>query len=1208
MILQQPPEPARDIVFLLGPAGSGKTARAIEHLRECEARGESALYLVPEQSTYLADRQILEPPGPEAICRVRVVSFRRLCMLLEDPVPGMRQRTLDRSGRRILLRALFARLDPDVRRPFEAVADRPGFVESLVRVLGEIRAESGSDAAAWFEAIGDSVDLSGDLRAKLATLAALRRAYDEALVSRGLRDPELLMLETPARIASHPEMFRGKSVIVDGFLSFTRLETEILAAIGRAGAQLTIMICIDPALARLVPEIAPMPPRCRIEEWPIGMAGKVDRPAFLATLRTLAEVRARMHAAGLATRFETIAEAPRRFRSAGLAQLEAQVLRRPSFGTGPAHPADPPTPAIELLAARDPAHEVEIWARRIDRWIRVEEEPVRPGEIAIIVRDTDAYRAIVEETFARYHIPVFVDRHWDISSRPIVRTILDALDVINAGWPRESVIAFLRSPLLGSRAAEVDLLENLSLEGGYDFEQWIGGEWQPLRRPPRTRYVRGSRDSDEERAEDGDSAEAGTAEYGTEDGAADGATEAETDEDATSDPILDAFIDQREQIRVRISNRLRREYLEPLRDLGERLLRPGIDGDTAVAELRAWIATSGISTREIPEEIGASDHRREVEAVEHVLDQIAAETAGSELPAEALARLLAAGLDSLELGRTPTRLDAVTLAEVQRSRLGEVRRAIVGGFSASDFPRAVASERFFNDRERAELARLGLDLGPPDPLRQEAEAYFLYIALTRASERLVLTRPTADIEGASLDPSPFLEEIRSAVPGLREVPPPIEEDPADLRDAQTAEELAARVGAYIAARLDRRVSGRGAAPEPARAEEEDRRILTVYNQLVLPAEGLEVETPRFVREASRLWGYDNRASLPPEIVRFAIGERRLTASVTHLESFARCPYQHFARSVLKLKRRPEAEVTPIEGGLLTHKALEILLEQGAPPADRSLIRQRLEQVFDTIRDEPDFRAYHVTPGGLLRWQTARGQLARFVEIEARRIGASQFRPHEFEKAFGAAGIDPLRIPLPGDGELLLRGRIDRIDTYGDAPTVEALVIDYKSGSISNKGRPADVMRGSDLQLATYLLVVREVFGMRPFGALYAPVLPRPTGDPSSDPQNPLDIRLSGLAPTTEWDRIGGHLKLIRGSRPAIRTAADLEDLLRSAREILTLYAEAILEGRIDIAPAMTNRKTPCDSCEFASLCRVSEVYNPTRATPLEGFSPAGGSS
>jgi len=49
----------REIAFLLGPAGSGKTRCCLERLIGSEVAGQPALYLVPEQSTYLADRQLL---------------------------------------------------------------------------------------------------------------------------------------------------------------------------------------------------------------------------------------------------------------------------------------------------------------------------------------------------------------------------------------------------------------------------------------------------------------------------------------------------------------------------------------------------------------------------------------------------------------------------------------------------------------------------------------------------------------------------------------------------------------------------------------------------------------------------------------------------------------------------------------------------------------------------------------------------------------------------------------------------------------------------------------------------------------------------------------------------------------------------------------------------------------------------------------------
>ena len=170
------------------------------------------------------------------------------------------------------------------------------------------------------------------------------------------------------------------------------------------------------------------------------------------------------------------------------------------------------------------------------------------------------------------------------------------------------------------------------------------------------------------------------------------------------------------------------------------------------------------------------------------------------------------------------------------------------------------------------------------------------------------------------------------------------------------------------------------------------------------------------------------------------------------------------------------------------------------------------------------------------------------------------------------------------------------------------MIDYKSGSITNKGRPIDVENGTDLQLAVYLLVVEEVLGMTPFGALYAPVLPRPATKASRDGSNPLDIRLTGLVPIEEWARVGGDLKLIRKPDSALRTRGELTELLGRARETLALYAGAILDGRIDVAPAEIAHKTPCDSCEFRSLCRVDEMYNPSRTGPKEGLAPEGASS
>lgn len=1153
-------------VFLLGPAGSGKTRRCIDSVLTSERAGETAYYLVPEQSTYLADRQLLEPPGPKAIRHARVVSFRRLAFLLEKQAPNGAIRTLDQAGRRIILRALFSELPDELRTPFDRVFDRPGFLEGLIATVRELRFEIGPATRGGLDHLDGSDKLPDELQVKLRMLARLIRAYEETLAARGLRDPDLVLFDAPSRIREEPEMFRGVPVMVDGFLSFTGLETEILLALVQVGANLTVSLCLDRDVAGVVDELMPSPPDFRIREWPTGMLRRIGKPVFLAPLRTFAELRARIHAAGMATRTDFV-EAPKkgsRFHSTDLEGIEDRLLC-----TG--EPRVTKAEDVRLIAARDPSHEVEVWARQIDRWIRLDEDPVRPGEIAIILRDLEMYRPLVVETFARFNIPVFIDRYWDITARPFVRTILDAVEVLRTGWQRETVLAFLRSPLLGVRGGEIDLVENLSLEAGYDYEQWIGDPWLPLRRPARTRYVKNENEEIEEK---------------------------ERSIDSTENRI--------EKVRVGIANRVRATQLEPLANLWSKWRSDRLTGAEAVDALREWITVSRLRERtKATRDVSEADAIRECEAAEGVLEQIASEVKSEPLTLDGFARILFAGLGSLKLGRTPTGLDCVNLVEIQRSRLGEVRRAIVGGLSARDFPRTISSGRFFNEQEREKLAALGLDLGTPDLIRQEEEAYFLYIALTRASDRLLLTRPATDLEGSSLEPSPFVREIRRAYTDLVEESPENEMDPADLQDIQTAEELAARVGAYVASRLDRRLAGRPHDPSPAESEPSDRRILTAYNEL-LEADAATAQGHVFLDQSSRLWGYDNRPVLPESVLRAVGRERAIPTSAGRLEAFARCPYQHFARHMLRLERRPQSEVTPLESGLLAHRALEVLYRQGVPPTDRREIDRTLKKVFDHIKNEEELRAYQVDPSGRFRLRSTRGQLARFLELEARRLEKSDFKPDRFEQDFGAGKIRPLRIELPDGGELLLRGRIDRIDTAKVGDSTEALILDYKSSDPYRykRGRPLDVDAGLDLQLAVYLLVAEEILEMKAVGGLYVPVLPRPISKPPKDPENKLEIKMIGLLAEDRLERVTGKLKVIRGARDRenrLKDRDELSALLDRARITLATYGTALRRGCIDIAPVVRGGSSPCDLCDYAAVCRVDEEYNPSRSSPLDGL-------
>lgn len=1177
--------------FLLGAAGTGKTAVCLARLRERESAGQQAFYLVPEQSTYLADREILDPrAGLEAVRHIHVLSFRRLAHFLDEG-PDAQRRLLDPPVRRLIVRNLLQDLERELLVPFRRVLDRPGFTEAVVQALRELRHEGGPTEIAWLDASGRRADLPEDLRRKVMLLSALRTRYEALLRDRGLVDPDLLLADAPSSILAQAERFRGREILVDGYLSFTRLEAEMLVALAVAGAHLTIALCCEPGIAeRAAACPLPSPPGFRLQGWPRSFLAKLDRPVFLGPARTFLELVARFGHAGWRAEIRHLpdsADRPTRFAHPLIRDVERRALQSATRSEEPAPAQGPPAGAgpeareqgIPILVARDPAHEVEIWARAIDRWIRLERGGARPGEIAVVVRDLEPYRPHVEQMFRRFDIPFFLDRHWDLASRPLARTLLSALEVVRSGWVRDTVISFLRAPLAGSRPSEVDLLENLALEAGFDYRQFHARAWEPILRPERVRFVGRSSGKG-----DGDEA---------------GQNEPERDD---RELLRERHERDWEELRADVANRLRATHLLPLRDL-EIALEVSESGGDGVRALRAWMRDAGIQERFLDASAGEeADASREWDSVVGVVDRIGEETASGPLGVDHLVRLLRAGLDSLKLGRTPTGCDQVILAEVQRSRLGAVRYAIVGGLSADQFPRSAATAGLWSAPEREQLGARGLVLGTPEALRQEEEAYFFYIALTRASERLVLTRPASDAEGRSLEPSPYLRDLCRLIPEIREIPPAVDEDPGDLEEVQTPEDLSERVGAYLAARFDRRVSGRTRAAGAGRETlEQDERILRVYNRIVEPP-GIP-RAARILEQASRIWGYDNRPRLPDALLPYLASGRDIVTSTSRVENFARCPYQHFAGTVLRLRPRPEARVSPLEMGSLAHRVLEELFRRGVPTTDLARVERELDDVYASIIEEETFRAFRDDALGAFRLRSSRRQILQYLANEIRRLEGSPFRPHAFELAFGTKDTPAVRIALDDNAGLLLRGRIDRIDVHETEEGREALIIDYKSRGRPDKGGLRALESGLDLQLAVYMLAA-EVLGYIPVAALYMPVLHTPAKE---EKRSGTDFKARGLFAEDRLAWISGGTDSIvhapRGSRIADR--AGIRIALEKARSILTIYGNAMKRGRIDIAPVGRGTSSPCGTCDFHGLCRIDPAYNRARTDPREGFERSG---
>ncbi len=70
-------------------------------------------------------------------------------------------------------------------------------------------------------------------------------------------------------------------------------------------------------------------------------------------------------------------------------------------------------------------------------------------------------------------------------------------------------------------------------------------------------------------------------------------------------------------------------------------------------------------------------------------------------------------------------------------------------------------------------------------------------------------------------------------------------------------------------------------------------------------------------------------------------DKQLTSSASRLSTFAACPYRHFARYVLDLKKRDEFKLEPLDLGDFYHRVLDGFIKR--------VVAEKIH--FETITDD-----------------------------------------------------------------------------------------------------------------------------------------------------------------------------------------------------------------------------------------------------------------
>ncbi|MDQ6421125.1 helicase-exonuclease AddAB subunit AddB [Paenibacillus sp. LHD-117] len=1018
----------------------------------------------------------------------------------------------------------------------------------------------GVDASSLQEATGMERN-TAMLDRKLHDLALIYDGMESELAGKYIDAEDYLRyLETGYKDA--PSM-RDAQIWVDGFHGFTPTEFQALRALMQSSALVTVAITLDKpyALGEAPHELDLFHPTAETFLTLLGIAEE-DGVPLLPTVN----LNDRLTAA----RFRDnpmLGHLERHFggkRVPMIVQHDGAGISKENQENG-----------ISLHAAASRRAEVEAVARDMLR--RAREDGIRWRDMSVMVRNAEDYADYVSLVFDEYDIPFFVDRKEKALHHPLVEFIRSALETVLFGWRYDAVFRCIKTEMMFPADRSIprewfDRLENFALAAGIDGWKWLDRKcWKP--------QMTVSLEED-----------------------------AEIETVSTSaQREFDIVMEARESVVPhlrRFGEGLRKA--ESVGGMCEALFRL-LDHTDAADRLERWSGEDMAAGRTLR----ARSHRQLWDNVMSLLDQLV-ELAGTEKVTPTLfAGMVEAGLDSLTLAAVPPALDQVLVGSMDRTRSRGIAVCYVLGANDGVIPMRAKEDGLLTEAERDTLGEAGLSMAPSVKRRLLDERFMVYNALTTPSRHLWISWTLADEEGKSLLPSELIRQVKGLFPGLSTLETAAEPAMA-MPDGEQKTFVAhpRRTLSYLIGAI--RQTQQEGADIPA-------FWWDVYNWYAV--------RPDWQNKLSMLTAslfYKNEELHLPEVVARELYGSRMQVSVSRMERFVSCPFQHFAVHGLKLRERKLYRLGAPDVGQLFHAALSKLagsLGGGWGKMSRADIKAAAARTVDDLA--PKLQSQILLSSGRFGFIARKlkeivAQVAVVLGEHARR---ADFRPVGLEIDFGPGGaLPPMVLSLPNGAEMEVIGRIDRVDAAETENGLLLRVMDYKSSSTSLKLE--EVVHGLSLQMLTYLDVL-VTYADRwlgqpasPAGVLYFhvhnPVMAmsnRISADEASGlllkryktkgllSADAEIIRLMDDELETGFSEVLPVALKKDGSfysSSSVVTNEQWTALRGSVRRTISRIGGSIQEGKVSIEPYRLGDKSPCQFCDYKPVCQFDSLGNEYR--------------
>ena len=429
--------------FITGRKGCGKTTFAHSLLGNLAAKGESTVLIVPKQFTFESDRGVLDALGPLLAASVDVLSFTRLADVVFKLTGKIKKPVLKDAASAVMMSLALDSLEEKLSF-FARHKNSIAFSKKMLSEVARLKKEA-TEPEELFAAAEKLPE--GLLKKKTYETALIYATYNAILSESFFDDCDLLTAVWEKLLKS--DFFDGKTVVLDGFRTFSGQEMRIIGLIIEKAKDVFVTLCTDDVFSKNT--LSPFSCVNKTAKRLMKEAEKVG----VQTGKTIALTDEK-------NGFETYSNKELRF-------LEKNLFNPLAF------PFEEKPGAIEIVCAASVREECAFVASKIHALLRTENYRCR--DIAVVYRSGELYQKEIRYSLKKCGVPIFEDRRASVENEPLCVFLRAIFEMLSNGVQLEPLLKYSKTMLSPLSWDEIAEIENYALMWDLDSSA-LCREWK----------------------------------------------------------------------------------------------------------------------------------------------------------------------------------------------------------------------------------------------------------------------------------------------------------------------------------------------------------------------------------------------------------------------------------------------------------------------------------------------------------------------------------------------------------------------------------------------------------------------------------------------------------------------------------------------------------------------------------------------------------